>query len=128
MCLQKVVSKKIRNKKLFFVGISEVTDGKSRIQIRIRKSSGRIQSKDLDPYKNVTDPEHSVLHNGFSHLNKFHNLDKSLLLGESVGRAQSSPILHRSYPAEGGTQGLPGRVQHRDPVGVLAHFLWSAII
>ncbi len=41
-------------KNLFFVGILEVTDEKSRI--RIRKSSVRIQ--DPDPYKNVTDPEH----------------------------------------------------------------------
>jgi hypothetical protein len=47
--------KQIIIKNLFLVGILEVPDGKSRIQIRIRKSSGRIQSKDPDPYKNVTD-------------------------------------------------------------------------
>jgi hypothetical protein len=43
-------------KNLFFVAILEITDEKSMIRIRIRKSSVRIP--DPDPYHDVPDPEH----------------------------------------------------------------------
>jgi|688.fasta_scaffold1043418_1 hypothetical protein len=54
MYLKKVISKKLCN--LFFVGALKATDGKSRIQIRIRNPV--YGSKDLDSSKNVPDPEH----------------------------------------------------------------------
>ncbi len=56
MCLQvsTLLSKKILTKTRFFVGILKATDKKSKIRIR----SLVYGSKDPDPSRNVTDPEH----------------------------------------------------------------------
>jgi hypothetical protein len=75
MYLQKVISKKLFKKNLFFAGIMLATDEKSRIRIliKIRRSVVRIHrhprihntavnrrfvSKDSDLYHKVLNPEH----------------------------------------------------------------------
>jgi hypothetical protein len=59
MYLQKGISIKLREKKLFIVGILNVTDDKRRIH------SQRYGSEDPDPhpelYQVVTDPEHCMI-------------------------------------------------------------------
>jgi hypothetical protein len=49
MYLQNVISKTNKKKSIFFAVILEVTDGKRRIHIRIRKSSARIQGSGSVP-------------------------------------------------------------------------------
>ncbi len=50
--------KKTCKTNLFFVGVLKVPDEKSRIRSRIRIVSPRYRT--VDPYQNVTDPEHCV--------------------------------------------------------------------